>query len=712
MFSNIFFIRGVCVLFIVGLGIEIIITLNYLSKIKKISQDDNINNSILNKSNVRSQLHFIPTLLTALGILGTFSGIFIGLQGINLNTINSSDSLLENSIELLKGMQTAFATSLWGLGSASLFIFILAISETIRRQARSKYISKIKSTPQHTNDPLLNRLTEIANNTSNLNSFNTKAIGQEVAASITPIFSELSTTIVEQQAHLIQELDRKLMTTIETTREQNREQQKQLIDEIDRKLIRPIAVSLNESNQVNKESSQVLRELENELVGFSSNTQAIGQEVAASITPIFSELSTTIVGQQAHLIEELERKLMTTIETTREQNRKQQKELINEIDRQLIQPVIVSLNESNAVNRESSQAVLELKNELAGFSSSLTTSIQTIEEFQTETLTKLQDFAANLQKILAQFRTDTEDVMRQVAAKINQGVKESIIAMEAQRVAFADSAQQASDTFRGIREDLQEALTSQGEAQAHMLTRVQASTESILEKANQAFVEQSTTLTTVGREASDLMLNANHNLSQTLGNIDTMLQNTRQTVQEELERFRDNYQTSLQDFFEQQNNLLEGTLGQQRNELRDVVRELQKVFREDAQAMAKQVINSMDKIQTTTESVQTLANTIGLTSGERLAQMQEIARTLGSESVKINNAYESLVTRFNQGLDTWNNHLTNYFEQANQTYNQGRQDSDKAVALVCEKLNKTSHGLMGVAEYLVTATKDLNNNGK
>jgi hypothetical protein len=68
---------------------------------------------ILSQSVPRSPVYFAPTLLTALGILGTFLGIFLGLQDINLDSVSkSSDELLSSSSELLKGMQLAFATSL------------------------------------------------------------------------------------------------------------------------------------------------------------------------------------------------------------------------------------------------------------------------------------------------------------------------------------------------------------------------------------------------------------------------------------------------------------------------------------------------------------------------------------------------------------------------------------------------------------------------
>jgi uncharacterized protein YukE len=56
-----------------------------------------------------------PTLLTSVGILGTFVGIVVGLMDFDANDIDASIP------SLLDGLKTAFITSLAGMGSAILF---------------------------------------------------------------------------------------------------------------------------------------------------------------------------------------------------------------------------------------------------------------------------------------------------------------------------------------------------------------------------------------------------------------------------------------------------------------------------------------------------------------------------------------------------------------------------------------------------------------
>lgn len=57
----------------------------------------------------------IPSVFTTLGILGTFSGIYIGLLDFDVNNIDSSIP------KLLEGLKTAFLTSILGIMLSLIF---------------------------------------------------------------------------------------------------------------------------------------------------------------------------------------------------------------------------------------------------------------------------------------------------------------------------------------------------------------------------------------------------------------------------------------------------------------------------------------------------------------------------------------------------------------------------------------------------------------
>jgi hypothetical protein len=385
--------------------------------------------------------------------------------------------------------------------------------------------------------------------------------------------------------------------------------------------------------------------------------------------------------------------------------------LLTELEQRFIQPVVKRLAESALLTKDASEAVRELKNELGEISQNLAGAVITIQSFQQQTLQDLQKFANSLDSTLQSFQNETKGVLEQVGTEINKSVAHSIDGMKVQRTAFEESAIQVSTTFRGIREDLQSALTTQSIAQREMLDAITSQTTEILKEANFAFQSQSTTLETVGKEAANLMDTAKNNLSNTLSSIDVILKDTSQTVQSELENFRVEYQSSLNTFFDQQNNLLNDTLGKQREGLSEVVSSLQKTFNDEAekrQQMSQQVDQSMENILNTTQKVSNLASALGLSSSERLGELQELSRTIGGEAHRVEKAYQSMTDQFEKALIQGNKELASYLDKANESYVGYFTAFDSATTKVYKELNNTSGELAKAAQYLVVASDHQN----
>ncbi|MCC5899854.1 MAG: hypothetical protein JJU32_18295 [Phormidium sp. BM_Day4_Bin.17] len=613
----------------------------------------------LSRSAASSPFRFIPGILIAIGVLGTFYGIQEGLTDLSLADIGGdSQQLLSSSVTLLEGMKTAFSTSLMGLSSSSLLTFVLFLSQVVRRQ----HISQLR-----------HRLDRIA--------------------------------FLESPEHLLSKLN--LDSNAEA------------------------AVSL-------KEAAENIREL---------SPQAIGSAVGESMRPIFTDINSSLLALREEISQDREELLNT---------------LIQEQRTQLIQPILEELNRTSNLTettsrliQETSQAINGLTNELAGVTRSLSGAIETIQEFQQQTLTELNQFAKNLQTILSDFQTGTRDVMEEISDKITQGVDASIKAMEGQKEAFEESAKQAASTFVEIREQLETALTTQGQEQrrllsdftetmeqtvsnqAQLLSETGDQAKSVMEQASSnltdtlgtaasTFVEireqLETALTTQGQEqrrllsdftetmeqtvsnqaqllsetgdqAKSVMEQASSNLTDTLGNIDETLQNTRITVQEELEQFRQQYQEALMHFFEDQDKILEETLGKQRDGLIQMLDKTDAVFVQEYERR-KELGEQVDgQIQQVTHFV----SSVGLTSGERLAQLQEITQSLGGEADKIDQSYANLIQRLNQALDQSNRHLEQELRQSRESSIQFFQAADSATA-------ELSKRLLTAANYLVSAS--------
>ncbi len=623
--------------------------------------------AVLTWSIPRSSLKFIPGILTAIGILGTFFGIQIGLQDINLNSTENFSQLLPSIQQLLDGMRTAFLTSLFGLGSASVFTLFLAFSERKRTKPRNNLIKQLDK---------IARLKTDADSESNQLTAEAigKATGTQVSYALAPLINPINEELKEIRA--IQSAQNQLTP-------QEISQQVALAFA---PLINPISEHLREI--------RVAQFAQNQLT-----SEAIGQQVALALAPGFAEIRNDLLAQR-QTIEQQRQELLTT--------------LIKELRTEVIEPVVLRLEESAQLTREASQAVRELKDALGEITQSLAESIQTIQRFQENTLGQLQQFAVDLREILSQFQTETQGVLQQVATEIQQAVSTSIEGLAIQRRAFIDSATQAARFFQGIQENLQEALKTQAEQQKEMLEGVESQTSKILYEAKEAFLTQSRTLETVGVTASNLMDTARTNLEGTLNNIDENLQNTRNTVQHELENFRVNYQSALVEFFEKQNNLLNDTLGLQRDGLAGVVADLQRVFVEEAEQrrnLAAQVNDSMARINGTVQRVSELANVVGLSSSERLAQLIELSRTISGEAQRVERAYQNMGNQFNQALDNWNQQIITYLDKATNSQTTFFNQADNSMAKVCNGLNETANDLLRASNYLVATANEAKNGG-
>jgi hypothetical protein len=241
--------------------------------------------SILNRTAPRSTLRFIPTILTAIGVLGTFYGIQVGLQDIS-PTLNTSQELLNSSKNLFDGMKTAFSTSLMGLGSSSLFTILLAVGDSLRQK----------------------RLCSLR-----------KALN-EVAIITTP-----------EQA------------------------------------FSNVADSLGQLNP-------------------DAWGDAIGQQVGSSLDRVIEKRLVPVfqdIGESLKMLRDIKE----------DQGQKVLENLIQSLRVEVLEPITDRLDESASMTREASKAVTQLHQELGGISKSLGTSIQTIQQFQQETLGQLKTFA-------------------------------------------------------------------------------------------------------------------------------------------------------------------------------------------------------------------------------------------------------------------------------------------------------------------------------
>jgi hypothetical protein len=95
-----------------------------------------------------------------------------------------------------------------------------------------------------------------------------------------------------------------------------------------------------------------------------------------------------------------------------------------------------------------------------------------------------------------------------------------------------------------------------------------------------------------------------------------------------------------------------------------------------------QVTNTM---QTRVREIQQLTAAMGLNSGERLTQLQELSRNIGTATQE-----------FNLLLHSWENHLNNYMNVSTQWQTKFFNEADSSISKVCSGLLETANVLVKI----------------
>jgi hypothetical protein len=321
---------------------------------------------ILEKPVPRSSLRFMQSILIAIGVLGTFYGIQVGLSGISLSDIGeNSGQLLKSSVQLLEGMKTAFSTSLMGLGSSSVFTLVLACLEWIRKKYRDRLKNKLDSiTILETPMRLLEKMNPEANLKASQALANAAEIMGTKIAELIEMQRELSPKAIGQEVGnaikpVLQEIQVELSVLREIKTDQGQEILKNLIEEQREQLIKPIIIELSNSAKLTKQVSEAVMDLKNELGGIShSLSESIAtiecfqvetlvklQEFATNLGDNVEKTSATFIS----IREELEKSLNTHLEI--------QQQLVEEFQNNIHEIFAEQNNNLQQLGEQSSEAM-------------------------------------------------------------------------------------------------------------------------------------------------------------------------------------------------------------------------------------------------------------------------------------------------------------------------------------------------------------------
>lgn len=347
-------------------------------------------------------------------------------------------------------------------------------------------------------------------------------------------------------------------------------------------------------------------------------------------------------------------------------------QLVTSLRVEVLEPMAGKLDQSAEVTRQAGEAVGQLNETLS------TTLVETvrelksasgvIQEFQRSTMAELAGFANNLDSTLTEFARGMDETL--------SSFRDDTLA------AFRDSSAQAAATFRGIREELQEALKTQAEVEEERLGRVFERLQTLLDQVERTFTSQMEELKAVGSESTQMLRTARAELESSIQAVRTTLEEVSSTTREELATFRTEYQQNLAAFFTAQNTLLEEALGRQKEGLSEVVNSLREVF----EAEATRQVTLREELDAGMKKVTQFAAEIGLNSTERLEQLRAITREVGTHAYQIAERYGDLTASYESLTRQNNEQIAQHLKAIETRQQQFNQDIDHALARVSTEL--------------------------
>lgn len=367
--------------------------------------------SVLQKPTPRSPIYFAPTLLTALGVLGTFAGIYLGLQGVSLDAIADTNSLLATSTQLLSGMKVAFSTSLWGLSAASFFILFLAFGERSRQWRRDslrKQLNRIAflESPYR----LLSRWQNQTSKNVDIAGLTPEAIGQatgqQVASALMPVLGSISQDLKDI-----------------------RELHKDGVQKISRELIAPVVVELEQSAKLSEETSQAVKELKEAIAASLLTISRFQEETLGNLQELALQLQ-QILEQFQSETRQVMQAAAAQIQETLEQSGKHQQQTLEEV-RQQTQQI---LDDANQAFIAQSDSIVQLGNEASALmeqaKDSLTGSLENIHamlENSSEIVREeLEKFRLEYQDSLQTFFSEQNNLLEHLLGRQREGLAAAI----------------------------------------------------------------------------------------------------------------------------------------------------------------------------------------------------------------------------------------------------------------------------------------------
>ena len=389
------------------------------------------------------------SILTIAGVLGTFIGIFVGLQEFTTDA-----SMLQESIsELLKGLKFAFGTSIVGIGSALLLKGIISpVFQVIQnrnnpiKQERDEFITDLSSELKTTLEPLVNSGdNQLPSQVANLvkviekdKETKDKILNDKVLPSLTTIRDSLTnedTNVLNGLQILTSTVYEKLDSLIELHENEGKQTRKTITD-LQTAVTDKQKQTFIQLKTLTKNIIYEHNRLRAEFETFSNNvsetfTKLATEELIKALKSVIDEFNTNMVNQFGENFKHLNEAVDRMVEWQKV-HRQNLEKLAEEF-----QVAVDSIEES----RKSIKSIAESSNQIAIRSESIVACSEKLDPIlhtlngQLEAFDRMSRTAQNAMPIIGK---SINDLTNGFSETVEKAISDSNESMEGQRRAFEE----------------------------------------------------------------------------------------------------------------------------------------------------------------------------------------------------------------------------------------------------------------------------------
>lgn len=583
-----------------------------------------------------SVFRFAPSVMTALGLLGTFYGLTESLGDLS---ISNADNI--SSIEpFINSLKPVFSFSIIGIGSAIIFMLtnalLMAANQKRAKENREQNLDDLQTHRDYSkkvNSATLEQLQKSNNNLITLGSIN---------------------KLLEQQNGFLNQSYRH--------RDGKINQQTQALQSIDNTTKTQQSLFANLAKQM----SEMTTAINNMQTGFDTEQLAslMGDKIKEALDTPLTNIAKALKENNKTVIEGLLQELKTEVLIPIKEEIAQNTSNINKVTEALQNAQQTNEKMITAINTttDTINSVVDSNKQAIGSMQGIVDDIQTMQSEQKQTL--------------EQFNKDLKENLSTIEPAIKEGMKNATDDMngvlETATGKMNDVLDNATDNMNTTLEKTQEALGEiVGEITKNVLARISDILKQFNEDMDSHIGRMNTELEQTGGRAQELMNNSANHLKTTLGEIDSTLQSSSDKLKEELQAFRNQYNLSLTQFFDEQNRQLEQTLGVQNRQLQSTANQLNDQFTAMKEAQEtlnrdmRQTINHANSIYAPLlNSATTVASNLNTGQQKMIKDLQ----AMQEHTDKINDALKKLGNtmpdKFREAFELLNN---TYIERFNST---------------------------------------------